>query len=214
MLTRDFGKITVLAKGVRKSRSKTAGILRPFAALQVSCLGKSELKMLTQVELISPLLNLTGIPLFCGFYLNDLIQHFLQTYDPYPKVYFDYRECLSQLTHNESPEKVLRLFEINLLENIGYALPLDREYINGYPLEAGRRYDFHAENGACENPQGAFSGELLIALRNRNLHNRELLIEAKKLLRTVIDYHLPGKKLYSRILIAQHQKYFKSGSNG
>ncbi len=50
-LTRDFGRISLLAKGVRKTKSKTAGMLQPFIPLTVSYFGKAELKTLTDVEL-------------------------------------------------------------------------------------------------------------------------------------------------------------------
>ncbi|MGR9013986.1 MAG: DNA repair protein RecO [Gammaproteobacteria bacterium] len=49
-LTRDFGRISVLAKGVRKAKSKTAGLLQPFIPLSLSFFGKAELKTLTDVE--------------------------------------------------------------------------------------------------------------------------------------------------------------------
>lgn len=49
-LTRDFGRISLLAKGVRKAKSKTAGMLQPFIPLLISYFGKAELKTLTDVE--------------------------------------------------------------------------------------------------------------------------------------------------------------------
>jgi len=49
-LTRDFGRISLLAKGVRKAKSKTAGILQPFIPLTLSYVGNAELKILTDVE--------------------------------------------------------------------------------------------------------------------------------------------------------------------
>ena len=49
-LTRDFGRISLLAKGVRKAKSKTAGMLQPFIPLTISYVGKAELKILTDVE--------------------------------------------------------------------------------------------------------------------------------------------------------------------
>lgn len=50
VLTRDFGRISLLAKGVRKTKSKTAGMLQPFIPLLISYFGKAELKTLTDVE--------------------------------------------------------------------------------------------------------------------------------------------------------------------
>jgi DNA repair protein RecO (recombination protein O) len=49
-LTRDFGRISLLAKGVRKAKSKTAGTLQPFIPLTISYVGKAELKTLVDVE--------------------------------------------------------------------------------------------------------------------------------------------------------------------
>ena len=53
VLTRDFGRISLLAKGVRKAKSKTAGMLQPFIPLLISYFGKAELKTLTDVDVSS-----------------------------------------------------------------------------------------------------------------------------------------------------------------
>ena len=50
VLTRDFGIVSILAKGVRKKKSKLAGLLLAFTALKISYSGKNELKILTHVE--------------------------------------------------------------------------------------------------------------------------------------------------------------------
>ena len=59
VLTRDFGRVSLLAKGVRKAKSKTAGVLQPFIPLAVSYVGKTELKTLTHVEIIPPCHSIT-----------------------------------------------------------------------------------------------------------------------------------------------------------
>ncbi|MGZ8239648.1 MAG: DNA repair protein RecO [Methylobacter sp.] len=61
VLTRDFGRISLLAKGVRKARSKTAGMLQPFIPLLISYLGKAELKTLTGVERLVGSVPASGI---------------------------------------------------------------------------------------------------------------------------------------------------------
>jgi DNA repair protein RecO (recombination protein O) len=73
VLTRDFGRISLLAKGVRKAKSKTAGLLQPFIPLTLSYVGKSELKTLTDVEITQPFIQLQGLAVYCGFYVNELI---------------------------------------------------------------------------------------------------------------------------------------------
>jgi DNA repair protein RecO (recombination protein O) len=64
VLTRDFGRISLLAKGVRKARSKTAGLLQPFIPLTLSYFGKAELKTLTDVEIIKSFTELKGLSLY------------------------------------------------------------------------------------------------------------------------------------------------------
>jgi len=64
--TRDFGRISVLAKGVRKAKSKSQGLLQPFVPLHLTFLGKAELKTLTDVELAESYLPLNGFALYCG----------------------------------------------------------------------------------------------------------------------------------------------------
>ncbi len=203
VLTEDFGKVSLLAKGVRKTRSKTLGLLQPFIPLSVSYAGKTDLKTLSQVESRPPLLNLTGISLYCGFYVNDLTHHFLHPYDPHPEVFWSYRECLIGLSEKESIEKVLRLFEISLLEYAGYGLQLEEDAVNSTPISPEKQYQFYVDQGAVEEENGSFSGATLIALKEKRLNNERVLAEAKKLMRSMIDFHLQGKKLKSRELISK-----------
>ena len=114
VLTRDFGRVSLLAKGVRKAKSKTAGLLQPFIPLAVSYLGKTELKTLTHVEIIPPFIQLQGLALYCGFYVNELVGCFLHQYDPHPEVFAYYGECLSSLSDSSKIEAALRIFELDL----------------------------------------------------------------------------------------------------
>jgi Recombinational DNA repair protein (RecF pathway) len=87
VLTQDFGKVKLLAKGVRKLKSKTAGVLRPFIPLYFTFTGKTELKLLTHTEIATTFTELNGWQLYCGFYINELVIHLLHLYDPYPEVF-------------------------------------------------------------------------------------------------------------------------------
>ncbi len=203
LLTRDFGKLSLLAKGVRKSRSRTAGLLQPFVPLLVSYVGKAELKTLTQVEMAPPAIFLQGMALYCGLYVNELVDAFLHKHDPHPEVFDDFRQCLQELSVNTSLEQILRSFEVRLLENIGYGLQLLHEVDCDAPIHAGMRYRYTPGLGPQLQTDGAFSGATLIALRGGALESTQMRAEAKKLLRSVLDYHLAGKPLKSRQLLAQ-----------
>ena len=217
VLTRDFGRISLLAKGVRKTKSKTAGILQPFIPLTLSYYGKAELKTLTDVErragsipaggihsipgdIIQPLNEIKGLAIYCGFYINELVCYFLHKYDPHPEVFGYYDECLSSLANGSSIEAALRLFELKLLECAGYGLQLDFDN-NQKPIEALKKYLFNIGQGPVEVVDGQLSGKTLLALSSQEFTDPQVLSEAKILMRSIIDAYLQGKQLKSRAVI-------------
>ncbi|HEY8160265.1 MAG TPA: DNA repair protein RecO [Methylobacter sp.] len=206
VLTRDFGRISLLAKGVRKAKSKTAGMLQPFIPLLISYVGKAELKTLTNVEIIQPFNEVKGLALYCGFYINELVVCFLHKYDPHPEVFSDYGECLFALSHSSNIEAALRLFELNLMEYAGYGLQLEHDD-NQRPIEPLKTYDFNVGQGPVEAVDGQFSGKTLQALSARELTDPQVLSEAKILMRIVIDAYLQGKELKSRAVINKIMKH-------
>jgi len=205
LFTRDYGIISVLAKGVRKPKSKFAGVLMPFSLLNISFLDKHELKLLTDVELVCRY-ELRQLSLYCGFYLNELLQKLLYPHDPYPKVFVNYRTCIDGLTGNNTVEQVLRYFELDLLEELGYGmLPLTVEA--GTNSQASDRYRFHGDRGLVKDPQGCISMQTLTALCNRQALNLMQLQETKTLCRQALDHYLHGKQLKSREVLAQMIKF-------
>jgi DNA repair protein RecO (recombination protein O) len=200
-LTRDFGRISLIAKGVRKTNSKTAGLLRPFIALSLSFVGKSDLKTLTDVEMAALPNELNGLALYCGFYINELVCNFLHKDDPHPEVFQDYQQCLFGLAKNSQIETSLRIFELNLMDNIGYGLNLGYDLRNEKPVALNKKYRFNKDEGLYEDDDGSFSGISLTAMEQRDFENFQTLTEAKLLMRTVIDAYLQGKPLKSRSFI-------------
>lgn len=201
VLTRDFGRVSLLAKGVRKTKSKTAGLLQPFIPLTLSYFGKAELKTLSDVEITQPFHQLQGLALYCGFYINELVGCFLHHYDPHPDVFAYYGECLSRLSDSSKIETALRIFELDLMDAVGYGLQLEYDFHNGKPVDPLQKYHFNVEQGPLEALDGHFSGKTLQALKSREFIDPQVLIEAKILMRTVIAVYLHGKPLKSRAVI-------------
>ncbi|CAA9890490.1 DNA repair protein RecO [Candidatus Methylobacter favarea] len=210
VLTRDFGRISLLAKGVRKAKSKTAGLLQPFLPLAISYIGKGELKTLTDVEVMQPFPELKGLGLYCGFYINELIGLFLHKYDPHPEVFAYYEACLSRLSDSSKIEAALRIFELDLMDNIGYGLQLKQAAGNKKPINPSKHYAFNIEQGPIEDENGLFSGKTLQAISARDLTDAHVLAEAKILMRAAIDTHLQGKPLKSRTVIHNMVKHTKN----
>jgi len=202
VFTYEYGKIALLAKGVRKTKSKTAGLLQPFMPLRLSYLGKSGLKIVTHVEIVPPVMPLQGLALYCGFYINELIGCFLHEHDPHPELFDSYRRCLLKLAQTKHLEAALRQFELELLEHTGYGLQLDGD-ADGLAIAADKRYRFAKGDGFVADIKGVISGTALLALSNQDFSEPQTLTEAKLLMRMVIDSHLQGKPLKSRAVINQ-----------
>jgi len=201
-LTRDLGRVSLVAKGVRKAKSKTVGMLRPFVALSLSFVGKTGLKTLTDVEMVGLPIELGGLAFYCGFYVNELVCNFLHKDDPHPEVFHNYEKCLSSLVHDDSYESALRDFELNLMDNIGYGMQLNYDFRNETPIDFNRKYTFNKDDGLVEDGAGQFSGAALLAIQQRQFDDPMVLNEAKNLMRIVIDSHLQGRQLKSRSVIA------------
>src|SRR5918912_1542793 len=69
LVTRDFGRVAVVARGARRPRSALRGVLLAFQPLLVSWAGRGELHTLIRAEWHGPYQPLKGLPLVCGFYL-------------------------------------------------------------------------------------------------------------------------------------------------
>jgi len=207
VLTRDYGRVSLLAKGVRKAKSKTAGLLQPFIPLKLSYLGKAELKTLTDVELMQAFIPLPGMALYCGFYINELVECFLHRYDPHPEVYTHYRDCLSVLMTGLNVEQALRSFELDLMDAVGFGLQLEYDYHTDLAIQPLAHYHFKVEQGPMAALNGRFVGKTLQAIKQREFTNPLVLVDAKILMRTVIDVYLQGKPLKSRAVINNIIKY-------
>src|SRR3990167_1032441 len=77
LFTQEYGRLTVVARGVRKANSSTTGLLQPFSPLLVSYGGKGELLTLFSVEARKTMLRLQRDALFAGLYLNELLMYLL-----------------------------------------------------------------------------------------------------------------------------------------
>lgn len=210
VLTRDFGRISLLARGVRKSKSRTLGLLQPFIPLIISFSGRAELKIMIDAEIIHPYRELTGLSLYCGFYVNELVAFFLHKYDPHPEVFDHYRDCLIRLSKDSPVEAVLRHFELNLMDQVGYGLQLEHDFVNQKPVDPSKNYRFDSELGPTEAIDGLYSGKTLQAIKSREFNDPQVLSEAKLLMRTVLEVYLQGNPLKSRAVINNIIKHSKN----
>lgn len=204
------GRLTVVAKGVRTERSRLKGILHPFSPIHVIAKGKSELKTLVLAESLSPSIFLKPMPMICACYINELMMRLLPKFESNIKLYFIYQATLIALENvsaNEAHldcEKALRLFEKNLLEALGYAIPLTHESQFSRAIIYDQYYQFIPEYGfiLSQRKEGIdiFLGETLHAIDQDQFSNQAVLKSAKRLFRLAIHPLLGEKPLKTRAL--------------
>ncbi len=208
LLSEECGRVSVIFRGVRGKKSRTRALLQPFSKILVSWQGARELKTVTSVESSDQRFSLSGHFLYSGLYVNELLQRLLHPLDPHPELYQLYSELLSSLSTQRPLELSLRLFEMQLLELLGYGLPLYEEAGNGESLAVSGWYHFVPENGffrvavplSQEQRASLYPGKLLIALAEGNLDGPEQLFHAKRLMRSALAALLGNRPLRSREL--------------
>lgn len=205
VFSREHGRLGLIAKGVRSGRSRRAGMLQPFGELLLSWLAKGELGVLREVEPAQTPLVLSGTALVSGFYLNELLLRLLRRDDPHPELYDDYQRAVQLLAGGAPEDYVLRVFEKQLLANLGYGLILEHD-IGGQPIVPDAQYQYLAEMGPQLAPgpgAATVSGRALLALAEESPQLASHARELRDLLRTALALHLGEQPLKSRELYRQ-----------
>ncbi|KAA3623690.1 MAG: DNA repair protein RecO [Proteobacteria bacterium] len=207
-VTRDYGRIALLAKGARRLKSPYRGLLQGFLPLSIGWSGRRDLVTLTRAEAAAHAPRLSGRALLFGCYANELLVRFLQRGDPHEDLFDAYERLIEALGRESDGEWSLRLFEIALLRDIGYGLLLEREAVGQQSVEAGRRYLYVPDRGPLEEGASGFNGvpvhgETLLALRDGVYPDALWRREARQLTRTVLGSLLEGRELKSRLVYRQ-----------
>ncbi len=210
IVTRDHGKVAVVARGSRGSKSRLAGVLRPFLPLKVSWVAKSDLGTLTGAEAVGPPAGMVGDAMLSAYYLNELLINFLHRYDPQPEIFALYERVLHALVGQQQVAAVLRSFELEFLSLLGYAVNLDHEFGSQDKLVAEQNYEYRMEQGPVpvDRPEGSmvFIGATLTAIASERFDDPVVLKAANRLMREIIAFHLGGKELKSRkVLMELHR---------
>ena len=211
--TREFGRVAVVARGAKRPTSQFRGLLSPFNPIALSWSGRNEIKTLIRAEWLGGMQPLRGDALLAAFYANELLVRLLARGDAHPQTFGSYVQLLQSLTRHARHDAALRTFELDLLQDIGYEMPLDR-CTEGSEIDVQSQYVFAGGQGARridvnvvrESDGGAVSGGTLIAMAARNFEHPQVVAESKTLLRQVIRYHLDGKPLNTRRILQDLRK--------
>ena len=204
IFTREHGRVTVLAKGIRKLKSRQRSALIPFSLMSVGWSGKGELPVLTQAEHDGPVIVLPGQQRLCGFYVNELLVKLLHKHDPHGELFDAYSGLLNILANGADMEMHLRLFEKTLLKELGYALELEHESDGSTRIDPQAIYQYVPMYGAVRVDRASSNvltvrGTTLLALAGEKLDKKDL-DESKQFMRSVIGHYLGQYRINARSL--------------
>lgn len=205
-LTARHGVVRLIAQGARRPQSRHRAILQPFVPLTLSWVRRGELGKLIHVESQAQGVALGTQQLMAGFYLNELVLRLLARGDANPAAFSCYSRCLAELATEGNVARPVRLFELRLLEALGYGLNLEHEADSGEPIRAESTYLFELERGlrACSRANGEhelFAGRDLVALREERLDDEASLRAAKRLLQRALSLYLGERPLKTRAVL-------------
>ena len=207
VFTRNLGKMSIIARGAKKPKSKFFGYLVPFSRLKITFSGRSELKTLTNIDRD---LSLTNTYLsrksYSLLYINELMIKLLPK-DAEHKPLFDlYSKFIQDSVNEEKMDYLLRNFELDLLEMLGYGINFHADINNEEEIKLNKNYIFVAESGfmASDNAKD-FSGEDIIKIRERNFEDISTK-KLKQLTQATIMFCLEGKDLNSRQIFRRLEK--------
>jgi len=218
LFTRDFGRVAVVAKGARRPKSSLRGVLLAFQPVLVSWSGKGELYTLIRAEWHGAYQPLKGLPLICGFYLNELLLKLLPRHDAHEGLFGTYARTLDALDPECDPAGVLRGFEKELLRELGYAMTLDREVESGHPIAAEQRYTYLVERGPVsagdERQRNGVEllGQTLLDMQSGDYSNAMTQQQSKALMRALINHYLGDQVLHTRQLLRELQELQPPGA--
>jgi DNA repair protein RecO (recombination protein O) len=154
LYTLEMGKLSAIAKGVRKPLSRKAGHLEPFTRVSLQLARGRNLMIITQavtVEAYQPLREDLLLTTYAS-YVVELLDRFTYEEGENRATYRLLANTLERLCTDEVAEIVVRYYEMRLLDLIGYRPQLSKCVNCESEIQAQDQY-FSAERGGVICPR-------------------------------------------------------------
>lgn len=200
----EYGRVSLVGRGSRNGR-KGKIALAPFTLYSLDWSGQSELKTLRESE-IQIQWQLPGERALCGLYLNELLCRLLLNEDPHPRLFACYLQtCEAFDRGGEDAGALLRRFELQLLEELGYSFMTD-ELVSEPGFDEASRYSYASGEGWRLDSLRGMLGSTLVDLGGGKLPDTaEEKGRLRYQLRCQIDELLNGRPIQSRDLLMQYR---------
>ena len=210
LFTENCGRVTAVIHGSRKPKSPLKSLLQPFNYISAVLSRKnSDLFSLKDIELKNSIV-LKPKELICAQYLNEIIFYLLEKNIPEPKIFGNYYRALKELGSGGQTniEALLRSFELDLLDNLGYGINFVNDY-QGTIIRSNVNYVYELDSGFIpisfdSDNKNVFLGACLASIYRRDFRDRNVLQATKYICKMVINSKLGNNKIYTRALFAQY----------
>lgn len=166
--TREFGKISALAKGGRRLKSPFESALDLLSTCQIVFLRKSTsgLDLLTEAKLVTRFhpQERELRCLYAGYYVAELLLGLTEDYDPHEALYAATRETLEQFRELSKSMVAILRFELVLLREIGQLPDFETCAACGAELTEGRTFGFWVSEGGLICPDCQKEGYTQISI--------------------------------------------------
>lgn len=156
IFTRDFGKISGLAKGARRPKGPFESALDLLAHVRLVFLRKSSdaLDLLTEAKLERRFRGAErGLArLYAGYYVAELLDALTDDDDPHPELFDAAEQTLRALESDVPPARAVLRFELAALRLLGHWPSLDACVECGKPIAGGERVSFALVGGGALCP--------------------------------------------------------------
>jgi DNA repair protein RecO (recombination protein O) len=208
LFTREFGKISALAKGARRIKNPFESALDVLTVCRIVFLHKSSeaLDLVTEGRMVRRFRpsgrNLAG--LYAAYYVAELLTAMTDDNDPHPELFDLADQTLAALAAGDAVHRWLVRFELGALRFLGHMPALDACAECGTPLEMAGRVTFSTLHGGalckiCRSGRGKVllvnAGVLRTMAQLADLESqvfRRLEIDVRTLgeLRSVLNHYL------------------------
>lgn len=157
ILTPDYGKLDVVAKGARKPATSKTGHVELYTHTDLFIAKGSSLDLVTQAQMQNPYLAIHE-DLLRGAYASycvELLDRFTQEEDMHHQAIFYLLDAtFERLCYDEDIRRVVRYFELQLLDQMGFRPQLSECTITHEQLMPEDQFFSNSEGGVV-SPEGA-----------------------------------------------------------
>lgn len=124
LFTKDFGKVSAIAKGARRLKSPFESALDLLSLSSVVFLMKSgeSLDLLTEAKLLRRFRSAQVglLPLYCGYYAGEVVNALTENHEPIPGLLESLCHALEELDRQADPGWTILDFELQTIQRLGH----------------------------------------------------------------------------------------------